>query len=312
MRWRIIPLLALLGLGIATAQGPFARVPVASSHTLNIGGAAIQIDFGPGKFALGDTAILNHVRMAANAVTTYYGRFPVPRDRVLIIPVDGRSGVFHGTTWGGMHGWPAFTRIAIGTQSTQVDLDDDWMMTHELVHTAFPSLPDENHWMEEGLATYVEPIARVQAGELPAAGIWHDMLRDMPKGEPRPGDQGLDRTPTWGRTYWGGAMFCLVADVTLRRETHNRKGLQDALRAIVNAGGTIDQNWDLKNALKIGDRATGTHVLTRMYSEWKDKPVDVDLDKLWRELGVSLQGETVRFDDTAPLANVRKAITARR
>ena len=27
---------------------------------------------------------------------------------------------------------------------------------------AFPSLPDDQHWMEEGLATYVEPIARVE------------------------------------------------------------------------------------------------------------------------------------------------------
>lgn len=311
MRRHIISLLAFLACAAAAAQGPFSRVPVASSHTLHIGGAAIQVDFGPGKFALGDVAILNHIRMAATAVTTYYGRFPVARDRVLIIPTAARSGVFHGTTWGDMHGWPAFTRIAIGTQSTQPDLDDDWMVTHELVHTAFPSLPDKSHWMEEGLATYIEPIARVQAGELTAAKIWHDMLRDMHQGEPRPGDQGLDRTPTWGRTYWGGAMFCLVADVTIRRQTHNGKGLQDALRAIVNAGGAIDQNWKLERALKIGDRATGTHVLTRLYAKWKDKPIEVDLDKLWRELGVSIQGDTVRFDDTAPLANVRKAITAR-
>ncbi|MFP5235142.1 MAG: hypothetical protein ACLGSD_04515 [Acidobacteriota bacterium] len=311
MRWRIIPLLAFLTLGLAAAQGPFSRVPVASSQTLHIGDANIQVDFAPGTFNLGQAAILNHVRMAANAVTTYYGRFPVPRDRVLILPIAARSGVFHGTTWGGLHGWPAFTRISIGTATTQADLANDWMMTHELVHTAFPSLPDKNHWMEEGLATYVEPIARVQAGELPAAGIWHDMLRDMPKGEPQPGDQGLDRTPTWGRTYWGGAMFCLVADVTIRRQTHNRKGLQDALRAIVNAGGTIDQNWDLPRALKIGDRATGTHVLTRMYSKWKDKPVNVDLAKLGRDLGVAVDGGTVRFNDAAPLAGVRKAITAR-
>ena len=277
-----------------------------------MGGADLQVDLGAGRFALGDAAILNHIRMAATAVTTYYGRFPVRRDRVLVIPVDGRSGVFHGTTWGDMHGWPAFTRIAIGAQSTQADLDEDWIMTHELVHTAFPSLPDENHWMEEGLATYVEPIARVQAGELSAAQIWHDMLRDMPKGQPQPGDNGLDRTHTWGRTYWGGALFCLVADVTIRRETKNKKGLQDALRAIVDAGGTIDHNWDLDRALEVGDHATGTHVLTRMYAEWKDKPVQVNLDQLWGELGVRTDGDSVRFDNAAPLASIRQAITKRR
>jgi hypothetical protein len=41
-------------------------------------------------------------------------------------------------------------------------------MTHELVHTALASLPDDRRWMEEGNATYIEPIARTQAGELSA------------------------------------------------------------------------------------------------------------------------------------------------
>ena len=58
--------------------------------------------------------------------------------------------------------------MRIGQHTTQADLDDDWMMTHELVHMAFPSLPDDQHWMEEGLSTYVEPVARVQTGELKA------------------------------------------------------------------------------------------------------------------------------------------------
>ena len=162
-----------------------------------------------------------------------------------------------------MRGFPAFTRMRIGEHTTKADLADDWMMTHELVHTAFPSMPDDQHWIEEGLATYVEPIARVMTGELTAKKIWSDMVRDMHQGEPAAGDEGLDRTHTWGRTYWGGAMFCLVADVQIRRETQNRKGLQDALRAIVEHGGTIDHDWTLPQALAIGDKATGTHVLTR-------------------------------------------------
>ena len=62
----------------------------------------------------------------------------------------------------------------------------------------------------------------------------------------------------------------------------------------------------------VGDKATGTHVLTQLYADWKDKPVTVDLEKLWRELGVSLDGDSVRFDDAAPSAAVRKAITESR
>lgn len=306
--------LALLVLGapmVSQAQwgeGPGKKYDIATTRQLHIGGATLQVDFAAGAMDLSVDTLMQHVQAAATAVSTYYGRFPVPRARLLIIPVAGKHGVFNGTTWGDMGGWPGFTRIHVGQHTTTDDLADDWMMTHEMVHMAFPSLPDDQHWMEEGLATYVEPIARVQAGELRAKQIWHDMVRDMPQGEPAAGDEGMDRTHTWGRTYWGGALFCLVADVNIRKETHNKKGLQDALRAIVAKGGTIDNDWELPKALEIGDHATGTHVLTSMYAAWKDTPSPVDLKQMWSELGIRSGADGIEFVPDAPLANIRVAI----
>ena len=72
---------------------------------------------------------------------------------------------------------------------------------HELTHLAFPSVPARHRWIEEGLATYVEPIARAQAGLLDHATAWSELRRGLPKGLPAPGDGGLDHTPTWGRTF---------------------------------------------------------------------------------------------------------------
>jgi hypothetical protein len=158
------------------------------------------------------------------------------------------------------------------------------------------------------VATYVEPILRARRGIITKEEAFRRLFRRMAFGLPGPGDMGLDRTHTWGRTYWGGALFCLVADVAIRRQTHNRKGLRDALRAIVEHGGTIDQNWDLPKALAIGDTATGTHVLTRQYADWKDKPVPVDLPALWAQLGVRLQGDDISLAPIAPLAHIRDAI----
>lgn len=307
--------LCLHGTAIGQSNHRFGRgidgTQIAESHTLNIGGGNIQVDFAEGELDLGRSAVLDWVRNAARAVTAYYGHFPVKTVRVLVIPEVDRDGVFHGTTWGNRGGFQGFTRISVGQKTTARQLADDWMMTHELTHMAFPDLPDENHWMEEGIATYVEPIARVQAGELDAKRIWPDMMDGMPKGEPKPGDEGLDRTHTWGRTYWGGALFCLVADVEIRKETSNRKGLEDALRAIAAAGGTIDKDWPLERALEIGDQATGTQVLTTMYRQWSTNPVQVDLPALWKSLGVRGEGDTVEFDTTAPLARVRSAIFSR-
>ena len=293
---------------------PHWNEQISSSQTLRIGGATLQVDFAAGALDLPPAQILPWIQRAAQAVTVYYGHFPVPRIRILIVPAADGSGVMQGTTWGDMRGFPGFTRIRLGQHTTENDLTEDWTMTHELVHMAFPSLPDDQHWMEEGLSTYIEPIARVQAGELSAKQVWRDMIDGMPKGEPAPGDHGMDRTHTWGRTYWGGAMFCLVADVNIRKQTKNRKSLQDALRAIIAAGGTIDNDWPLIKALEIGNKATGTTVLTDQYKQWSESPSPVDLQKLWSDLGVSpgqSRLEGVEFNPSAPLAHVRDAIMAR-
>jgi len=186
------------------------------------------------------------------------------------------------------------------------------MLTHEMIHLAFPSMSRKHHWIEEGISVYVEPVARVQAGQLSAERMWHDVVRDMPQGEPENDDRGLDNTHTWGRTYWGGAMFCLVADVRIRQQTHNQKGLQDALRGILSAGGNINEDWEIERALAAGDKATGTTVLVDLYHQMRDQPDAVDLAALWKQLGLQREANgMIRFDDNAPLANVRAKITQR-
>lgn len=290
-------------------QAPWKQ-PVASSNKLSVGGAVVQVDFGEGEFRLAQSEVLAWVRRAVEAVAGYYGRFPVTAARVLVLPSSG-SGIHNGTTWGNVGGSPAFTRIRVGERTTAEQLHGDWMMTHELVHMGLPSLPDENHWFEEGTAVYVEPIARVQAGQLLEEQVWGDMMRDMPQGQPDRGDQGLNGTRSWGRTYWGGAGFCLLADVEIRKRTQNRKGLQDALRGIVGAGGNIAEDWEMLPTLKAGDAATGTQVLVEFYERMRDKPVTVDFDGLWKQLGVTESNGSISFNVKAPLADIRQAIFAK-
>jgi len=276
------------------------------TSTLVLGGAKIDVTIDTGDMKLPQAQLLHWVQSAAEAVAAYYGRYPVPHAQIRIIPVDG-SGVRHGQTFGYEGG---LIKIRVGKETPPAELADDWMLTHEMVHLSFPSMADEHHWIEEGIAVYVEPIARIQAKQMSAQGMWADLVRDMPKGQPQGGDEGLDHTHTWGRTYWGGALFCFVADVEIRKQTHNKKGLQDALRGILDAGGDIRHDWELTEALKIGDRATGTTVLTQQYAEWKDKPVHVDLGVMWKELGIVAEGGRVRLVEDAPLATIRQALTA--
>src|SRR5713226_9310760 len=252
--------------------------------------------------------LLHWVQSAAEAVATYYCRYPVPHVLIRIIPADGR-GVRHVQTFGYDGG---FIKIRVGGETPASELASDWMLTHEMVHLSFPSVAENHHWIEEGIAVYVEPIARIHAEQMTAAQMWADLVRDMPKGLPQPGDKGLDHTHTWGRTYWGGALFCFLADVEIRRKTQNKKGLEDALRAILDAGGDIRKDWELEQTLKIGDRATGTDVLVKLYEEMRDRPMPVDLDSLWKQLGIRVENGAAQFNDEAPLAAIRNAITAPR
>ena len=142
--------------------------------------------------------------------------------------------------------------------------------------------------------------------------VWADMLGNMSQGLPQAGDRGLDQTHTWARTYWGGALFCLVADVEIRKRTGNSKGLQDALRAINRAGGTIDVDWSLERAFAIGDKATDGGTLMELYGRMASSPVTVDLPHLWAQLGVVSRGQVVALDDHAPWAAIRSGIVRRR
>ena len=274
------------------------------TSTLMIGGSRIDVTIETGDAPLSQPDVMKWVQSAAESVTAYYGHFPVPHLTLRIISFDGNS-IRHGMTWG-KHG--GLIEIHAGSKTTPADFADDWMLTHEMIHLAFPSMEDEHHWIEEGISVYVEPIARIRAGHWTAMKMWADLMRDMPKGLPKDGDAGLDHTHTWGRTYWGGALYCFVADVEIRKQTKNKKGLEDALRGILNGGGDINQDWDLEKALKMGDAAAGVEVLQKLYADWKDKPVQVDLAAMWKQLGVESDGGTVRLLDDAPLSAVRRAI----
>ncbi len=287
-----------------SAFGPFRVISVEAP------GASIELAIASGGLALSDDDLVAWTKASARAVAAYFDRFPMPSALVMVVP--GRGGWVGGgrTLSGG--GGSIFMRV--GAAASRAALADDWVLVHEMTHLAFPSVPREQartqDWAEEGLATYVEPFARVRAGLLSAEDAWRGLAEGLPHGLPRANDRGLDRTPTWGRTYWGGALFYLLADVEIRKRTDNRKGLEHALRGILTAGGSNASRWSLDESFAVADRATGTSVLRELHDAMGTSPHPVDVDALLRELGVSITGASVRFDERAPLAAIRRAITS--
>ncbi|MBC8036352.1 MAG: hypothetical protein H7X89_03955 [Rhizobiales bacterium] len=281
-------------------------VPVqAATADLVLHGSAVRLEID-GKVPDGRGALIESwVRKSADAVARYYGKFPVPRARIKVLITEG-VGIGGGTTFPGS---VPVIEIRVGRDAPAAStLTNDWVMVHEMIHLAFPYMDGKHNWMAEGIAVYVESIARVQAGHVPEAQIWRDFAKAMPKALPKD-NGGLDVTTSWGMTYWGGALFCLLANIAIRQQTDNPGGLQQALRAI-NAVRDFRRDWNFRETLAIGDAATGHQVLGMQYEAMRDTPLSIDLPALWTKLGVAARGDTVIFDETAPLAAIRKAITS--
>jgi hypothetical protein len=298
-------LVTVAALALALAFAP-ACAQAAKPDTLVVCGARIDVTFDGPTPDLPRQAFLDWIDAGARAVVAYFGRFPVAHYRVRVLTSGTGRGVRAGTTWsyGGVH-----TDVRVGRQVTESDLEQDWVMTHEMVHLSFPHAGDDHAWVTEGVATYVEPLARSFVGTYPIRAVWSDLVEGLPKGMPGSGDRGLDRSDSWGRTYWGGALFYLRADVEIRRRTQNRMGLIDALRGILASGGNDEAEWTPTRAFAVGDAATGVPVLQELWAEMGPKPDAPHLDLLWKRLGVP-RAHDAPFDDTAPDTAIRKAIGA--
>jgi hypothetical protein len=299
-------LAASAGPASAATGAPGAACAKDAAIALSVQGGSLCALIDDPAMSLQRPVLQQWIERSARIVADYYGRFPAP----VLLKIQAASG-------GGVHGGRTtnesglLIQVSVGRDATAGELADDWVLVHEMVHLALPELGRRHHWLEEGLATYVEGIARAQFGNRDISDVWAEYRHSMPLGLPRTGEGGMDQTPTWGRTYWGGALYCLQADVAMREQTVNHAGLQTALRAILNETGGYRAERDIDEVLKIGDAATGTHVLQDLYREVKTTAMTPDLELLWTRLGVPQDPKSSAFDDHAPLAAIRIAITAR-
>jgi hypothetical protein len=294
----------ILGLHCMLAH---AACPERTNTELKVGASSICV-------VIDDAALLKQQAMlrawidrSAHIVAGYYGMFPAPLVVIRLQGMDG-NGVGGGRT---INDSGLKIGMRVGREATAQSLAADWVLVHEMVHLALPEVGRSHNWLAEGLATYVEGVARAQFGNRDIADVWAEDRHSMPMGLPRAGEGGMDQGVGWGRTYWGGALYCLQADVAIREQTANKVGLQTALRAILRETGGYGFDRDIAEVLRIGDAATVTHVMYGLYQEIRVTPQTPDLDVLFTLLGVPSDPKTEAFDDHAPLAAIRVAITKR-
>lgn len=287
-------------------KAPFTAFGALRLRAVDVEGERLQIATLPGTLDLRDEAIDTWIQGSARLVHDYFGRPSAPSALVILIPTSG-SGIGYGRTLGN---GGASVILPLGEHSTAEELTGGWELAHELLHTGFPLLDRDHAWLAEGIATYVEPLLRARRGILAPEAAFALLYRRMPFGLAAKGGAGLDRSPSWGRVYWGGAIFCLLADVAIRARTGGKRSLDDAFRAVVAEGGNVGARWLISRVIAVGDAATGVPVLAELYAAQGLRGDAVDLAGVWRDLGVFPDGLGVRFDDSAPRAWIRRALVA--
>ena len=281
------------------------RLPVAPPSGSAAGEQAfIDLAIFDGDFETARSDLVEWVRRTVMMTAGYWDGFTNRRMLVALLPSPGRRGVGYGRT---VPGGGSTVMVQVGERSSRADLQNDWVLPHELVHTGMPFLRGNGMWFMEGAATYVEPIVRARAGWKTEPEVWREWVENLPRGLSALGS-GMEG----GSAYWGGALFFLLADIEIRRATSGAKGVEDCFKGARRLGGPMapTERWSVPEYVARCDAALGAPLMAGVMERYVGKPNRIDLDALWRDLGVRFDGTTITTDDTAPLAAIRKLIVA--
>jgi hypothetical protein len=268
--------------------------------------ARIEIATLDGPTAVGRNVRHRWVRETSAAVARFYGGFPTERALLAIVPVPGRASVLHGKVLPESNPGVA---LLLGSEAGPEDLYADWILTHELFHLGFPSFVREGKWLDEGLATYFEPLIRARKRWLTEEQVWSEFIDNMPRGLSVLERDGLENPKSQRGTYWAGATLALMADTEALERSNGARGLQLALRELLRDGGEASRVWRLRDAISHIDSSLGAPILSDLAKRYRTAGQRVPLAELFASLGVRKSGRTVTLDDEAPLAEVRRTIT---
>lgn len=300
----LVLVLAFLPVALEASVAQAERAAPQGASQRRSSGVALNIHVEGRRGSLDERTIRRWVHSMVRMAGDYCGHFPVDSLSVEVRMRSGRRVVF------GQHFSGRRVVIHVGRNTSEESLRHDHVLLHELLHTALPSLDRRHRWMREGLSTYLETMVRAQNGIISEEDVWNRWTDSMVNGLPRSGDRGLDRTPTWGRVYWGGALFWMVVDVELRRVTAGRHTVRSLVAGIVARGGDARRRWSIQRLLRVADQVTGAHVVSRAYRRMALQPRAPNLDSFFARLGVRRSGNRVLFF-SGPEARLRASMMRR-
>ncbi len=188
-------------------------------------------------------------------------------------------------------------------------------------HLFHPYLGDSGSWLAEGLATYYQNVLRARAGLLTPDEAWAQIDAGFDRGRSmtRSNDVTLETASeaegghtNFMRTYWSGTAYWLETDLALRRTSGNRLSVDEALRRFDACCLPSYHAWSPDDFVAKLDELLGTDVFRQRFAGFRTRRDFPDLKPTYADLGIRSDGNSLRFVDAAPAADVRRAIMSAR
>lgn len=294
------------------AQGAFGHF---DHRRLEMGDTKLVVTTVGDGFGERTAAVNRWLDRSARAVADLLDGFPVPRAQVLLVADPDRRRSFGYALRGG---GPS-TALLLPSRPSQALLDDDWTAVHELLHFSLPPLPTTDAWLYEGLTTYLTAVARARAGIISEQEGWWELLDGFERGSRvgtgvslRKESEQMHDNRTYWRVYWSGAALMLQIDVELREQGMT---LAEIVSRFAAQRPGDDHGWNAAEVVAQISKLCGSKMPAEIVARHLDAKDFPDTSALRAALGVQLDdtrsGKTVRYDDAAPKAAIRRAIMRR-
>jgi hypothetical protein len=200
---------------------------------LELEGAAWEVAVLEGELQASDEDLRAWIQRAASDAVAMAAGSPRERVAILLAPVASANPAPFGRV---LYSEPRSAAIYVGQRAPASSFPEDWLATHELMHTLHPRFVGEARFLSEGIASYYQCLAPIRAGREDAAALWGTLARGVARGRAEAHGRSLrevtrvmHRLQAYGAVYWGGALLALELDLELRRATKGRVGLEQVL-----------------------------------------------------------------------------------
>ena len=257
--------------------------------------------------------LLNWLQTGLKALSLTYGRLPVPEFQVLIIPVGTNT---EAVPWGEVtRGGGDAVHLYVDETRTLEELNDDWVLVHELSHLLHPYLASSDAWLSEGIASYYQNVLRARSGLLSPQQAWEKLDAGFKRGETQfdPGSRLLENTRQlmrerqYMRVYWSGAAIALLADLELRHKSHGALSLDKLLEQTAACClPTGARKWRAKALFEQFDKMSGSKIFSHLYDRYVMQAKFPVLANAYTRLGLTRTANGLQLSSTG--ATLRRAI----